>query len=170
MTAAAHDVIDHLAGGDGSRVPQLRSLRPQAKDNAQRSYEALLEPADPGGFPLRERYAIAAVVAALHGPGLAAELYARNLRDEDPDLADLLIAGDSTGEEHLDAGLEHARLLVSAPAQTGPEHLRTLEDSGWDADAIVTLSQLVAFLTFQLRVAHALGVLAAHPADQEDAR
>lgn len=159
------DVIDHLAGeGDGGQIAALRSLRPQARENAQRSYEALLEPADPGSVPLRERYAVAAYVARLHGPGPAAELYLENLRDEDPALADLIAAEEGTGERHLDAGLAHAELLVLRPRDAAPSHLRALEAAGWDADGIVSLSQLVSFLTFQLRVAHGLRVLAEHPA------
>ncbi|MGP9538064.1 CMD domain protein [Brachybacterium sp. AOP43-C2-M15] len=159
------DVIDHLAGeGDGGAIASLRSLRPQAREQAQRSYQVLLEPADPGSVPLRERYAVAAHVAGLHGPGPAAELYLENLRDEDPDLADLLEAGESTGETHLDAGLAHADLLVLRPSEASPSHLRALEAAGWDADGIVTLSQLISFLTFQLRVAHGLRVLAENPA------
>lgn len=165
MSDSALDVIDRLAGeGDGGQIASLRSLRPQARENAQRSYEALLEPADPGSVPLRERYAVAACVARLHGPGPAAELYLENLRDEDPALADRIAAEEDTGEKHLDAGLAHAELLVLRPRDAAPSHLRALEAAGWDADGIVTLSQLVSFLTFQLRVAHGLRVLAEHPA------
>jgi CMD domain protein len=153
MITPAPDVIDHLAGetGGGS-VEQLRSLRPQAREQAQRSHRALLEPADPGR------------VARLHGPGPAAALYLENLHDEDPALAELLAAGERTGETHLDAGLAHADLLVLRPSEAAPAHLRALEAAGWDADGIVTLSQLISFLTFQLRVAHGLRVLAENPA------
>ncbi|MFC0675366.1 CMD domain-containing protein [Brachybacterium hainanense] len=159
------DIIDHLAGeGPGGEIARLRSLRPQAREQAQRSYEALLEPVDPRGVSPRERYAVAALVARLHGPGPAADLYLENLRDEDEALAGLLEAGEPIGEARLDTALAHAELLVLRPREAGPEHLRALEEAGWDADGIVTLSQLVAFLTFQLRVAHGLRVLAAHPA------
>ena len=165
MTASTVDLIDHLAGDEGGgAVSRLRALRPQAREHAQRSYEALLEPADPGSVPLRERYAVAARVARLHGPGTAADLYGQNLRDEDEELADLIDAGVATGEVHLDVGLAHAELLVLHPRDAAPSHLRALEAAGWDADGIVTLSQLVSFLTFQLRAAHALRVLALNPA------
>ena len=172
MTASSPDVIDHLAGDDGDgAVARLRALRPQAREQAQASYAALLEPEDPGSVPLRERYAVAAHVARLHGPGPAADLYLENLRDEDEALAERLAAGEPSGEAHLDAALAHASLLVERPAQAEAAHLRALEAAGWDADGIVTLSQLVSFLTFQVRLAHALGVLAAHPAPTpEDAR
>lgn len=165
MSTHEGDVIDHLAGeGDGGRIAALRSLRPQAREQAQRSYQVLLEPAQPGSVPLRERYAVAAHVARLHGPGPAAELYLENLRDEDPALAELLEAGEQTGETHLDAGLAHADMLVLRPHEAAPSHLRALEQAGWDTDGIVTLSQLISFLTFQLRVAHGLRALAENPA------
>lgn len=168
MSAPVPDVIDHLAGeGDGGTIARLRALRPQAREQAQRSYQVLLEPAHPGTVPLRERYAVAAHVARLHGPGPAAALYLENLRDEDPALAALIGAGEPAGERHLDAGLAHAELLVLRPSEASPEHLRALEAAGWDADGIVTLSQLISFLTFQLRVAHGLRVLAENPAGSD---
>ena len=62
MTA---DIISLLAGIEtGSELAAVRTLRPQATENAQRSFAALLEPAEPGTFPLAERYAVAAFVAA----------------------------------------------------------------------------------------------------------
>ena len=41
------------------------------------------------------------------------------------------------------------------------ERERRLEDAGWSATGIVTLSQLVAFLAFQLRVVAGLTALQA---------
>lgn len=59
----------------------------------------------------------------------------------------------------LTAALEHAHMLVLHPRDASPEALRALEGAGWRADDIVTLSQLVAFTTFQLRVIAGLRVL-----------
>jgi CMD domain protein len=61
----------------------------------------------------------------------------------------------------LSAGLEHAHLLVFRPRDASPEALKSLLDAGWSTDDIVTLSQLVAFLSFQIRVVVGLRVLAA---------
>lgn len=66
----------------------------------------------------------------------------------------------------MDAALAHAELLVLRPRDAEPAHLRALEAAGWDADGIITLSQLVSFVTFQLRIAHGLRVLAATPATE----
>ncbi|WP_433438129.1 CMD domain protein [Nonomuraea sp. CA-141351] len=52
----------------------------------------------------------------------------------------------------LAAAFEHAHLLVFRPREAGPQALDALARAGWSTTGIVTLSQLVAFLTFQIRV------------------
>ena len=59
----------------------------------------------------------------------------------------------------LAAALEHAHLLVFRPRESSPAALVALADAGWSTDGIVTLSQLVSFLAFQLRVAAGLRLL-----------
>jgi alkylhydroperoxidase domain protein/CMD domain protein len=61
----------------------------------------------------------------------------------------------------LQAALRHAHFLVFHPRDAQPGRLRALEAAGWAADDIVVLSQLVAFLSFQLRVVAGLQVLEA---------
>lgn len=61
--------------------------------------------------------------------------------------------------ERLAAALAHAHLLVYRPRDASPDALERLVDAGWSTTGIVTLSQLVAFLTFQLRVVAGLTVL-----------
>ncbi|MBB2776186.1 UNVERIFIED_ORG: alkylhydroperoxidase domain protein/CMD domain protein [Comamonas terrigena] len=63
--------------------------------------------------------------------------------------------------ERLHAALLHAHFLVFHPRDADPQRVRALETAGWQADDIVVLSQLVAFLSFQLRVVDGLRVLAA---------
>ena len=52
----------------------------------------------------------------------------------------------------LAAALDHAHMLLFHPRDASPEWLQRLVDAGWTTPAIVTLSQLVAFLSFQIRV------------------
>lgn len=93
------DIIDMLVGTD---LPELRDNRPQARDNAQKSFEALLEPADPGTFTFGERYAVATYVAGLHRFEPAVDLYSDLLLDDAPTtlaaaVSDAIEAGLSTG-------------------------------------------------------------------------
>ncbi|MFF2493822.1 CMD domain protein [Agromyces sp. NPDC058064] len=61
--------------------------------------------------------------------------------------------------DRVTAALEHAHLLVFRPREASPEALAALAAAGWSSDGIVTLSQLVSFLAFQLRVAAGLRLL-----------
>jgi CMD domain protein len=61
----------------------------------------------------------------------------------------------------LSAALAHTHMLVFHPRDAAPPALQALLDAGWSTTAIVTLSQLVAFLSFQIRVVVGLRSLAA---------
>lgn len=186
------DIINALAGiPAGSRLDLVRDARPQARENAQRSFELLFDPEEPGSFTLAERYAVAAYTAGLHAsdsPALAfytelaedeagtplaeavAELAARDRRPgpyghyREPRHQHESVPGPSVDyrqrpepvSERLAAALEHAHLLSLHPRDARPEHLRRLEEAGWSADDIVTLSQLISFLAFQIRVVDGL--------------
>jgi CMD domain protein len=60
----------------------------------------------------------------------------------------------------LAAAFDHAHLLVFHPRDAAPAMLEALLDAGWSTTEIVTLSQIIAFLCFQIRVAAGLRVLA----------
>ena len=65
--------------------------------------------------------------------------------------------------DRLPAALAYAHFLVFHPRDASPDRFPPLQAAGWSTDAVVTLSQLVAFLCFQIRVAAGLRVLAATP-------
>jgi CMD domain protein len=190
------DIIDRLVAIEpGSRLDQIRAVRPQARENTQKSYLALFQPGDFGGFPLAERLAVAAFVAGVHREPASTEFYTTAISSSGPDLADIIAqeakrgavqgpyghypAGPLSSEdkpgvayrvedshrkrlgERLAAGLEHAHLLVFHPRDASQEALSALLKAGWSTTDIVTLSQLVAYLSFQIRVVAGLRELAA---------
>ncbi len=61
----------------------------------------------------------------------------------------------------LAAALEHAHLLVLHPRDASAKALQALLDAGWTTTGIVTLSQLVSFVAFQIRVIAGLAALSA---------
>lgn len=61
--------------------------------------------------------------------------------------------------EKLAAGLDHVHLLTYRLRETDGSSHEALLAAGWSVDGIVTLSQLIAFLAFQQRVAAGLRVL-----------
>lgn len=70
--------------------------------------------------------------------------------------------------DRLSAALAHAHLLVFHPRDASAAALQALLDAGWTSTGIVTLSQLVAFLAFQIRVVTGLQALAQRPATSID--
>jgi CMD domain protein len=206
MSTETKDIIDLLAGIEaGSALDGIRGKRVQARENAQKSYLTLFEPAELGDVSAAERLAVASFVAGIHGETNVAGFYLTKLADiaQSPELvaaakaeidrgktsgpygsfpAGPLSAEDKPGltfrvaQDHqrllgakLAAALEHAHLLVFHPRDAAPVHMKSLLDAGWTASGVVTLSQLVAFLSFQVRVVAGLRALSASPRHQASA-
>jgi CMD domain protein len=62
----------------------------------------------------------------------------------------------------LAAAFAHLHMLVFHPRDAAPPSLQALLDAGWSTTGIVTLSQIAAFLSFQVRVVSGLATLAAN--------
>lgn len=154
------DIINTLAGiAAHDPLDVLRDHRAQAKENAQRSFEALLEPAETGGISYRDRYAVAAFTAGLLGAPAAEEFYRDLLRDED-EVASWAIA------ELLDEALAE---LDSRSSVRGP--YGTFESADLAAENVVgpwftveknSIEVLGPLLAAGLEFAH---LLALHPRD-----
>lgn len=121
-------------------------------------YRGLLERT--AGAEFADRVDQVASAVAVEGP------YGRfpdtaDLRSEDAPGPAFHVDADATATlgERLSAALEHAHLLVFRPRESSPEALAALVRAGWSTPEIVTLAQLVAFLSFQLRVVDGLAVL-----------
>ena len=173
----SNDIIDLLAETPAD-LAELRRRRPEAVENAQRSFEALFEPTNPAlieALPVSTRYAVAAFVAGISGAQRAAEFYADLLADEDEALVavveDAVRAGVSTGpyaggdfvtfgEGQLAVAFDFAHLLTFHPKDASPAAIGHLQEAGYNEDAIVSLGQLISFVAFQLRVVHGVRVLA----------
>lgn len=195
MALTQTDLIDRLVGiTPGSPLDKLRAQRAITREHSQRSHDVLLAPADPGGFPVAERLAVAAYVTGLHGEGPLATHYAEALAAEAPALAATIAAAvaatratgphgrfpagplsaeDQPGAPYrlppelaealgprLSAALTHAHFLVFHPRDSAPEAFQPLFAAGWTTPEIVTLSQIVSFLAYQVRVIAGLRVLA----------
>lgn len=72
-------------------------------------------------------------------------------------------AGRAALGPRLAAALEHTHMLVFHPRDAAPPSLQSLLDAGWSTTDIVTISQLVSFLSYQIRVVAGLTVLASTP-------
>ncbi len=154
--AAVPDTIDAVAGlRDGDAVAALRRARDKVLLHTQRSEAALFDPALPD-LSLVERLHAARYVARQSNAHALADTYRARLLD----------AGGAAGDiEHADADafdalprrlgaiLAHAKRVTLAPVDARAADLDALKSAGLTTPAIVALSQLVAFVAYQLRVA-----------------
>ncbi|WP_257232395.1 peroxidase-related enzyme [Streptomyces sp. Rer75] len=140
------DVIDAVAGTPAA----LRTYREKAYVHTQGAHDALLTGTD--SLPRAERGALAAHTAELDGARALAAHY-RGLAPAPAPTA------------RLAALLRHAELLVLAPSTAGPEDIAALTEAGWGAPDVVAASQLVAFVTYQARLAAGLRALGGLPTE-----
>lgn len=167
MTAAstATDIISALAGvAPGSPLAELRAERPEATEHAQGSYNVLFDPAEPVGLSPVERFAIAVRVATIHQATEAAEHYTARLiaSDATPEIvtaAKSYSQVSSSVPARLREALKHAELLSRHPIDATSDHLQLLADAGLATVEIVVLSQIIAFVSFQVRVINTLKLI-----------
>ncbi len=161
---AQGDLLNDLLGIDaGSPLAQLRAQRPEATTHTQGSYDALFSEPPRTAVTRAERFATALFVAALHQePALLAHY--RGQLAATPGGGESLIAAVLGGSgtalpARLGAMLAHAELLVVRPAAATRDDLVKLGAAGLADAEIVTVSQLIAFVSFQVRVLVALALL-----------
>jgi len=154
MTASA-DLIDALAGIEpGSPTAALRERRPDFVRYSQGSHDVLLAPADPAGVSLAERALIALRVATIERSDALAAHYRAMLGGRD---------APTVGTPRLQALLEHVERVTTAPRTATKTHLDDLQSHRFSPRDLVTIAQLVAFVTYQVRVVAGLRLLAQEP-------
>ena len=148
--ALSQDILAELAEiVPGSPLAEARATRDAATRHAQGSYEILFSQQD-AAFALDERFAVAAKVAKWHHAEALAAHY-----------AGFGLADPTSGR--LTAALNFARLLTFSPVDATPGALQALVKAGWSKDGIVTLAQLIAFVSFQSRLIAGLRLLNENP-------
>jgi CMD domain protein len=109
--------------------------------------------------------AVDTAIAAAKGRGPYGNYPAGELSREDTAGPIHRVAAETRGVlgPRLAAAFDHMHLLVFHPRDAAPAALQALLDAGWSTTDIVTLSQIAAFLSFQIRVVAGLRALAGAP-------
>ena len=113
-------------------------------------------------LPVALRGAVAAEVAAAKTKGPYGHFPKGPLSGEDAPGPSWKVsdAGRAALGTRLTAAFEHTHMLVFHPRDASAPSLQSLLDAGWSTNDIVTISQLVSFLSYQIRVVSGLTVLA----------
>jgi uncharacterized protein YciW len=152
MSDGNYDVMDALAGlRDGSPVGALRLERPDVVRHLQGSDDAIFAPKHHGGFTRPEREAVALRVATLLRDSALEEHYRRRL-------VALGEAQPLTGARG-EAILAHVDRVTMSPDNATRDDLERLLTVGLTPHAVVSLSQLIAYVNFQSRVLAGLRML-----------
>ncbi|WOI58325.1 esterase [Palleronia sp. LCG004] len=150
------DAVDRAAGlTEGDATFALRADRPEYLEGAEACRASVLTPKDDLGLSPALRYALARRVAL--GGGNAA-LLAEYPAPEDSALTSLA-EGRTPEDRRLRALAAHADLIARRPGAAGPEDLAALQAAGITVPQIIALSELLAFVCFQIRIAHGLSLL-----------
>lgn len=120
----------------------LRQERGAVFDGVAESFAALFRPDEGGALPLPERLTAAARTAALHDDSDLAGVYQEQAQAS---------GAPEAGGTRLAAELRHVDLLATRPVEARTRDLRALEAAGLSTREIVTLSQVVGFVSFQVR-------------------
>lgn len=154
------DVIDKVTDqAPGSALHKLRRLRPEFVDGAETCYLALLSPVADQGLGPDLRFALARRISLLNQDAALASHYGEHAL-EDPALQ-ALANGAADLPEPLATIARHADMVTLHPSQATADHIRALEAAGLSNPQIVALSELIAFVNFQTRIAAGLRLMGA---------
>ena len=146
---ALPDLLTRLVLGETSPVRGLRQARAKITDATEGSYQALFAADLPGSLTLQERLLVAEYASQLTPqPELAAHYLER--------LQGFTAPQDSP---RLKAILDFTRTLVLTPVEGDRQALKALLDAGLETVDVVTLGQLIAFISYQVRLASGLKAL-----------
>ncbi|RQU46598.1 hypothetical protein DF147_13030 [Burkholderia cenocepacia] len=167
--AAVPDTIDAAAGlREGDAIAALRRARSKVLLHTQLSEAALFDAALPDLSPV-ERLHAARYVARQSNAHALTDIYRTRLLDAGGTLDDIKRADADAFDalpRRLGAILLHAKRLTHAPVDARAADLAALKSAGLTTSAIVALSQLIAFVAYQLRVAAAARALQARAAKE----
>jgi len=160
-----NDVIDQLAGLQaGSPLHVLRHQRDKVAAASQGSYDTLLDPALEG-IGLDERLLVALYACRLAGAAEVADHYRTRAQALPVDAQQLAVADSGEPEQlapgRLRAMLVFTRALTQRPVEGDRAAIEKLPAAGISTPAVVALSQLIAFISYQLRVVAGLKAMQA---------
>lgn len=159
------DLVDRLIGlAPGAKTYEVRHYREKVAAATQGSYDALFDPALPG-LSLAERLLVALYATRITPSPLLAAHYRKRVSEAGATPADIAAAESGKPSDaatpRLAAILEFTRKLIEKPVEGDEAALKTLPAAGVSTPAVVTLSQLVAFLSYQVRLVAGLEAMKA---------
>lgn len=155
------DAMDKAAGlSPEDTVFGARRFRPEFVEGAELCRLSVLQPASDQGLAPGLRLALAHRMAALNAdPALIAEYGTQLAALEPTDELLALSRGATDLNEPLATIARHVDLITLTPIKAEASDIVRLAEAGLDNPQIVALSELIAFVNFQTRVAAGLRLM-----------
>lgn len=140
---AEEDLVERLLGiEEGSPLAALRLQREAIRRHAQGAWRELVLTDRPGGVSRQERGALALKVAQLQGDAaLVAECEALVAR-----------VGPPPAGARTELLMRYAEMVAEAPERCGQADIDALSVHGMSPQDIVAVTQLIAFIPYQVRL------------------
>lgn len=157
-----NDIVLKLAGVEpGSDLAAVAAKRADIFELTAKTHEAALRPAVAGGLSRGLRAAIACRIARHNGDDAFAGQMLRELdlampTDAERQLADLANVG---SDDRTRALVRHADLLAANPKAATGADIKAVKQAGVAEADIVRLSELVAFISYEVRVVAGLRMM-----------
>jgi uncharacterized protein YciW len=153
------DAIDKAAGlSPDDALYSARRFRPEFVEGAELCRLSVLQPNN--DQQLTAVFRLAARIAKLNADSVLTDEYLGQLNAQAPD-AELvaLAAGAETLPQPLAIIARHIDLVTVTPSKAEANNMRLLEQAGLNNPQIVALSELIAFVNFQIKVATGLRLM-----------
>lgn len=157
------DAMDKVAGLMlGDAIFEARRLRPEFVQGAELCRLSVLTPQQSLGLESDLRIALACRIARLNADQALIADYDAQLAERDPSEQLMALSqGKGDLDEPLSTIARHVDLITSIPSTAAASDIARLSEAGLDNPQIVALSELIAFLNFQTRVATGLRLMRA---------
>lgn len=162
------DVIDAILGEERTEhVRELREVKPELARQMQDYYDALFRPSSDSdaAFPLPARFLVAIRTSSHTDSSRVTSWYASQATEVGVSSAEVQLAmnaGSAWPEDHpLGPAMRHVDLIVDRPLESSRGDIDALLEFGLSPQGIVVLSQVVAYVSCQVRLIAALRALGA---------
>ncbi|MBB6464874.1 uncharacterized protein YciW [Aminobacter lissarensis] len=157
------EIIAAIVGIEpGSELAAVVAGRADIVALTQQTHDAALMPVEPGGLSHAERAALACRIAKINDAKDFEEHFETLLDNSGASgdtarIADIWF--DGGGDNRLKALIRHVDLVAHAPKDATRRDIELLQEAGLTDADIVRLSELVAFVSYQIRVAAGLRLM-----------
>ncbi|MCA9859363.1 MAG: hypothetical protein KC438_06545 [Thermomicrobiales bacterium] len=157
------DVIDSiLAGRRTDRIAELRSEKPLLATQMQDYYDSIFSPAADSAaeVSIGDRFLIAIRTASHTGSTAVSDWYAAAAKESGVSAEEIAWARDVGtpwhGQDRRAPMMRHVDLITSRPVDSSKDDIDALLTAGLSPAGIVIASQVVAYVSYQLRLIAAL--------------